>query len=70
MMFPLGLSEISLLLAVTALTLLVPSELLSVDYGKFTIKINKKRLRNASLAFSIMFLATVAIKVASIILNL
>jgi hypothetical protein len=70
MMFPLGLWEISLLLAVTAITLLITSELLSVYYGKINIKINRKKLRNTALAFSITFLATVAIRVASIILNL
>jgi len=70
MMFPLGLWDISLLLAVTAITLLVASELLSVYYGKINIKINRKKLRNTSLVFSIMFLATVAIRVASLILNL
>lgn len=69
-MFPLGLWEISLLLAVTAITLLITSELLSVYYGKINIKINRKKLRNTALAFSITFLATVAIRVASIILNL
>ena len=69
MTFPLTLWDISLLLAVTAITLLVTSELLSPYYGKINVKINKKRLRNAAMTFSILFLATVALRLANILLN-
>jgi len=69
MTFPLGTDDVSLLFAVTALILLVTSELLSPYYGKINVKINRKRLRNAAIFFSIMFLATVALKVANIILS-
>jgi hypothetical protein len=69
-MFPLGLWDISLLLAITAIVLLITSELLSPYYGKVNLKINKTRLRNSALATSILFLATVALKIISIILNL
>jgi len=69
MTFPLTLWDISLLLAVTAITLLVTSELLSPYYGKINVKINKKRLRNTAMTFSIMFLATVALRIANILLN-
>jgi len=69
MTFPLTLWDISLLLAVTAITLLVTSELLSPYYGKINIKINKKRLRNTAMTFSILFLATVALRIANILLN-
>lgn len=68
MNFPLTTDDASLLLAVTALILLVTSELLSPYYGKINIRINRKRLRNAGLFFSIIFLATVGLKVANIIL--
>jgi len=70
MRFPLGLWDISLLLAVTAIILLVASELLSPYYGRANLKINKKRLKNAAITTSILFLATVAIRVISIILNI
>jgi hypothetical protein len=70
MTFPLGFWDISLLLAITALILLITSELLSPYYGKITIVINKKRLKNAAMTASMLFLATVAIRIAGIILNL
>jgi hypothetical protein len=68
MQFPLGFWDISLLLAITAIILLVTSELLSPYYGKTGIQINKKRLKNTALAFSILFLTTVAIRIISIII--
>jgi len=68
MQFPLGFWDISLLLAITAIILLVTSELLSPYYGKTGIQINKKRLKNTALAFSFLFLATVAIRIVSIII--
>jgi hypothetical protein len=67
MNFPLNFSDISLWLAVTAIILLVTSELISPYYGKTNLLINKKRLRNISLAVSTLFLATVVIRIISII---
>jgi hypothetical protein len=67
MTFPLSFSDISLLLATTAIILLITSELLSPYYGKINIQINKKRLKNTALAFSALFLTTVAIRIISII---
>ena len=67
MTFPLSFSDISLLLATTAIILLITSELLSPYYGKINIQINKKRLKNAALATSTVFLATVVIRIISII---
>jgi hypothetical protein len=69
MMFPLGFWDISLLTAITAIILLITSELLSPQYGKVNIKINKKRLKNAAITLSITFLATVAIRVVSILIT-
>ena len=69
MMFPLGFWDISLLTAITAIILLITSELLSPQYGKVNIKTNKKRLKNAAITLSIMFLATVAIRVISILMT-
>jgi hypothetical protein len=65
--FPLSLSDASLVLAVTAIVLLVTSEILSPYYGTANLKINKKRLRNAALTMSILFLATVAIRIGTMI---
>lgn len=67
--FPLTFWDISLLLAVTAIVLLVTSELLSPHYGATNLKINKKRLRNAAIVMSASFLITVAIRIVGILLN-
>jgi len=67
MTFPLGFWDISLLLAITAIILLITSELLSQYYGKKNIHINKKKLKNAALTASMAFLATVAIRIINII---
>jgi hypothetical protein len=69
MTFPLDFWNISLLTAITAIILLITSELLSPYYGKINIQISKKRLRNTSIPFSIIFLITVAVRIINIILT-
>ena len=69
MPFPLNLSDISLLLAVESIVLLVTSELISPYYGAANLKISKKRLRNAAIAMSVLFLVTVAVRITGILLN-
>jgi len=69
MQFPLSFWDISLWLAVTAIILLITSELTSPYYGKTNILINKKRLKNAALTTGILFLITVAIRVYEIIIS-
>jgi hypothetical protein len=65
MMFPLGFWDISLLLAITAIILLITSELLSTYRGKINILISKKRLKNSAVIFSILFLTTVALRIVT-----
>jgi len=67
MQFPLTLWDISLLLAITAIVLLITSEMLSPYYGRINIQMSRKRLRNSALAFSALFIATVAIRIFGII---
>jgi len=67
--FPLSFWDISLWLAITAIILLVTSELISPHYGKTNLLINKKRLRNAAVTVSTLFLATVAVRIATIIIS-
>jgi hypothetical protein len=67
--FPMSFDDVSLWLAITAIILLVTSELISPYYGKTNLIINKKRLRNTALVVSTLFLITVAIRIASIIIN-
>ena len=69
MRFPLSLWDISLWLAVTAIILLVTSELISPHYGKTNIHVEKKRLRNVALTISILFLITVVIRIYEIIIT-
>jgi len=67
MNFPLTFWDISLWLAITAIILLITSELISPYYGKTNLLINKKKLRNVALTVSTLFLITVAIRIATII---
>ena len=67
MNFPLGFWDINIWLAVTAIILLITSELISPYYGKTNLLINKKKLRNVALTVSTLFLITVAIRIATII---
>jgi hypothetical protein len=64
---PTGFWDISLLFAITAIMLLIISELLSSYYGKVNILIDKKKLRNAAIALSILFLITLAIRILEIL---
>lgn len=70
MQFPLTFWDISLWLAITAITLLVTSEILSPHYEPLNINIDRKRLRNTAIATSILFLATVMIRIIGIIITL
>jgi len=67
MQFPLSFWDISLWLAVTAIIMLITSELISPYYGKTNLQINKKRLKNAALTMGVLFLITVAIRIYEII---
>lgn len=64
MNFPLSMSDISLWLAVTAIILLITSELLSssTEYSR-SIVIEKKRLRLVALALGTGFMMTVIMRV-------
>ena len=64
MQFPLTMSDISLWLAVTAIILLITSELLFTSTGTLgNIVINKKRIRLLALGLGLAFLATVVMRV-------
>jgi hypothetical protein len=65
--FPLSFMDISLWLAVTAIVLLVTSELISPYYGRTRLAINRKKLRYTALIVSALFLVTVAIRIVNII---
>jgi hypothetical protein len=48
MQFPPGFWDINLWLAVTSITSLITSELISPYYGQTNLSINKKRLKSVS----------------------
>lgn len=68
MAFPLSFEDISFLLAAFAIILLITSALLSPYYGKINILINKKKLRNVTITVSILFIATLVIRIAGLVL--
>jgi hypothetical protein len=68
MQFPFSFWDLSLWLAITAIILLVTSELLSPNYGKRNLAIERKRLRNVALTISMLFLITVIIRIYEIII--
>ena len=61
--FSLTYQDISLLLAITAIILLLTSEIISSYQGKITILINKQRLKDIALVVSMLFLITVVIRI-------
>jgi len=67
MQFPLTFNDISLWLALTAIILLITSELISPHYGRTNLIINKNLLRTTALALGTLFLLTVAIRIITII---
>jgi len=62
-----GMGELSTLLAVTAIMLLVASQLFSSYSRRTTLLLNRKRLRNIAIIFSVLFLITVGIRLFEII---
>ncbi|MEM3046482.1 MAG: hypothetical protein QW057_05290 [Candidatus Bathyarchaeia archaeon] len=67
MVFPLGLQELTLWLAVTAIILLATAELISPQYGEVGLAVDRKRLRNAAVITGLAFLATVTLRVYEVI---
>ena len=71
LMFPFNsFWELSIMLAIIASTLIIASELLSSYYGKADVRVNKKRLNQSALVVTILFLATMAFRVITVLINL
>jgi hypothetical protein len=58
------------MVAVISLLLLSTSEFISMSHGKINILIDKKKLKKAGIAASIVFLLTVAMRIAAVIFQL
>lgn len=67
MQIPLDYWNVSLWLAVTAITTLITAQIVSAYDGPATLLINAKRLKYAALTMSLLFLATLAIRIFGII---
>lgn len=64
---PLTFSDLSLLLAVLALVFLIVAELTPSSYGRTNVLINRKKLFNAAIVVGVLFLMTVVIRAAGMI---
>jgi len=67
MQIPLDFWNVSLWLAVTSIILLITSQLFQAYDGPQTLLIDSKKLKAAALTTGILFLATVAIHIYTII---
>ncbi len=63
---PFTFSDLTLLLAVGAISLLITSELASSQHGLTNLTINKKKLRNATITVSLLFLVTIVIQIINL----
>jgi len=70
MIFPLDFMEFGLLLAVIALVLITTSELILSSHRRNAyILLNKKKLRNTAILFSILFIAIVILRAIDLMLE-
>jgi hypothetical protein len=66
---PLNYLDVSLLLGLGVLVFLITLELSSSHLGLTSLAINRKRLRNVTIAVGALFLITVGIRVVGILFN-
>ena len=67
MQVPLDFWNVSLWLAVTSIILLITAQLVSAYDGPSMLRIDSRKLKAAALTMGILFLATVAIHIYTII---
>jgi hypothetical protein len=58
---PITVQDLSILLAVSAILLLVTAELVPYIFGEKTLVSDMKKLRNISIVLGVLFLITIAI---------
>ena len=63
MHLPLDLWTLSLWLAVTAIMLLITTQIVSAYEGEMTLLVDKRRLRNVALLMGILFLTFIAVRI-------
>jgi len=69
MQFPLSFWDISLWLAITALILLLTTELIVQSHGKTKFPIKKKKLRNATYLIGISFIFTIILRIYELLVS-
>jgi hypothetical protein len=62
-------SELTLLVTVGAISLLIGSVLASFQYGLTNLTINKKKLRKAAIAASLLLIVAIGIKIINILIG-
>ncbi len=67
---PLTVQDLSLLLAVSAILLLVTAEIIPYVFGEKTLVSDVKKLRYLALVIGAFFLGTIAINIFNIISNI
>lgn len=65
MQFPLSLSDIGLCLAIMAILLLVTSELIYANAGRYNFTLDKSRLRLAAVLLGASFAVTVVLRIVA-----
>jgi hypothetical protein len=60
-------TDLSLQLAIAAITLLISAELSAPYYGLTNLTVNKKKLKKAALVTSALFLVTVVIQLVNML---
>jgi len=68
MQFPLGFWDAGLLIAITAIILLITSEFISPYHGQTNLLIEKRRMKKAAIALSVLFLLIVFLRILEIII--
>ena len=68
MIFPLNFEDLSLFFAVIALILLATSGIMPLDIKQRTALVNVKKLKNAAIIASILFMTTVTLRIINLIL--
>jgi low temperature requirement protein LtrA len=67
LILPIDLLELGMLFAVTALILLLTSELLTPYHRRVNMFISRKKLRRVAAIFAVLFLVTVAARILSML---
>jgi hypothetical protein len=69
MQFPMNFNDINLFFAITAIILLITSEILSTPNLKIGLIIERRRLRSVAIILNILFFSTILIRIIGILFS-